>query len=481
MELRQSLKQISDVLWEIPKSFRKDMRVPARVYATKQMLESVMQDRSLEQLINVSTLPGIQRAALVMPDAHEGYGFPIGGVAATKYPDGVISPGGIGYDINCGVRLLKSSFHFNELEKFIEPISKELYNQVPSGVGRSGFLKLSNKQLDGVLKQGVEWVINEGYGDASDAEFIESNGCIPNAEPSEVSIEAKKRGSDQLGTMGAGNHFVEIDRVANIFDENIAASYGLFKDQIVILIHTGSRGLGHQVATDHIRIMMKVMAQYGIQLPDRELACVPLSSPEGKSYFGAMASAANFAFSNRQLITWEVRNAWNKVLGKDAGHLSILYDVAHNIAKIEEYEIDGVKMKLIVHRKGATRSFGPGNEELPDSYRSSGQPVLIPGSMGTSSYVLAGSQGSMEQSFGSTCHGAGRAMSRHAARKKVQGEKLRRDLYNEGIIVQAGSIRGIAEEAPIAYKDVDSVVDVVDRAGIAKKVAQLKPLAVIKG
>jgi tRNA-splicing ligase RtcB len=481
MELRQALKQISEVLWEIPKSFRSDMRVPARVYATKKMLESVMQDRSLEQLVNVSTLPGIQRAALVMPDAHEGYGFPIGGVAATKYPDGVISPGGIGYDINCGVRLLKSSYHFKELEKFIEPLSKEMYNQVPSGVGRSGFLKLSNKQLDGVLKQGVEWMIIEGYGYDSDAEFIESNGCIPKAEPSEVSNEAMKRGSDQLGTMGAGNHFVEIDRVAQIFDENIAASYGLFKDQIVILIHTGSRGLGHQVATDYIRIMMMVMGRYGIELPDRELACVPLSSREGKRYFGAMASAANFAFSNRQLITWEIRNAWNKVLGKDAGQLSILYDVAHNIAKIEEYDIDGEKMKLIVHRKGATRSFGPGNEELPAAYRVSGQPVLIPGSMGTSSYVLAGSQGSMEQSFGSTCHGAGRQMSRHAARKKVQGEKLRRDLYNEGIVVQAGSIRGIAEEAPIAYKDVESVVDVVDRAGLAKKVAQLKPLAVIKG
>lgn len=481
MDLKSELKKISDIMWEIPVSYRHDMRVPARVYATSEMLDSIIQDHSLMQLVNVSTLPGIQNAALVMPDVHEGYGFPIGGVAATKYPDGVISPGGIGYDINCGVRLLKSKNTVKELYDYMEPLSKEVYRQVPSGVGRSGFLKLSAKELDMVLKDGVDWMLGEGYGEKRDRIYIESNGHLSNADPGAVSDHAKKRGNDQLGTMGAGNHFVEIDKVAKIFDTEIAEGYGLFENQIVVLIHTGSRGLGHQVATDYIKTMLNVLSKYNITLPDRELACVPFSSQEGKSYFGAMAAAANFAFANRQLITWEVREAWENVFGKNSSTLEILYDVAHNIAKIEEHVVNGERMKLIVHRKGATRAFGPGFSELPDSYKSAGQPVLIPGSMGTASYVLAGTQKSMEETFGSTCHGAGRQMSRHAARKKVQGERLREELYEQGIIVQAGSIRGIAEEAPIAYKDVHSVVDVVDRAGIAKKVAELKPLAVVKG
>ncbi|MGH2575316.1 MAG: RtcB family protein, partial [Ignavibacteria bacterium] len=464
MSIKSELKKISEILWEIPVSYRNDMRVPARVYSTAEMLESVIQDRSLEQLVNVSTLPGIVKNALVMPDVHEGYGFPIGGVAATEFPDGVISPGGIGYDINCGVRLLKSDNTANELINFIEPLSKEVFRQVPSGVGRSGFLNLSIKELDGVLREGVKWVVNKGYGDEDDLTYIESNGQISDAEPSAVSNEAKKRGHDQLGTMGAGNHFVEIDRVTNIYDNEIAESYGLFKNQLVFLIHTGSRGLGHQVATDYIRTMLKVMHEFQINIPDRELACVPFSSSEGRAYFRAMACAANFAFSNRQIITWEIRQAWEKVLGSKAGRLKILYDVAHNIAKIEEHNVNGKKMKLIVHRKGATRAFGPGNEELPEVFKKSGQPVLIPGSMGTASYVLAGTQMSMQESFGSTCHGAGRQMSRHAARKKVQGEQLRKELLKQGIIIQAGSMRGIAEEAPIAYKDVHSVVEVVHKA-----------------
>lgn len=481
MSIKTHLQQISEFIWEIPKSLRPDMRVPARIFATREMLDSIIQDRSLEQLVNVTTLPGIQRCALVMPDVHEGYGFPIGGVAATKYPDGVISPGGIGYDINCGVRLLKSSHTVQDLSKYIEPLSKEIFHQVPSGVGRSGFLKLSNPELVDVLERGVQSVIENGYGVMEDLQYIESNGKIPGADPSAVSFEAKKRGHDQLGTMGGGNHFVELDRVSKIFDEKIAAAYGLYQDQIVFLIHTGSRGLGHQVATDYIRNMLKVQSQYKITLPDRELACVPFSSPEGRAYFGAMAAAANFAFSNRQLITWEVRKAWGKVLGGGAEPLQILYDVAHNIAKIENHRANGDIKKLIVHRKGATRAFGPGNDELPEKYKTSGQPVLIPGSMGTSSYVLAGTDKSMTESFGSTCHGAGRQMSRHAARKKIQGDQLQRQLHEQGIIIQAGSMRGLAEEAPFAYKDVDSVVDVVDRIGIARKVAQLKPLAVIKG
>jgi tRNA-splicing ligase RtcB len=479
--MKQALNKISEIQWEIPKSFRNDMRVPARIYASESMLEGIGQDRSLNQLVNVCSLPGIQKAALVMPDVHEGYGFPIGGVAATIFPDGAISPGGIGYDINCGVRLLTSNKTVKDIYSYIEPLSKEVYRQVPSGVGKSGFLKLGFKELDKVLTKGVRWAVEEGYANEADVEYIESNGTIPGADPDAVSGHAKERGSDQLGTMGAGNHFVEIDKVVKIFDDEIANAYNLFQNQIVILIHTGSRGLGHQVATDYIKIMLRAMQEYGISLPDRELACVPFSSKEGKEYFGAMGAAANFAFTNRQLITWEVREAWNNILGKNGGELDILYDVAHNIAKIEEHVINGEKTKLIVHRKGATRAFAPGNEELPEKYKVSGQPVLIPGSMGTASYVLAGTQKSMDESFGSTCHGAGRQMSRHAARKKVQGDKLRLDLLEKGIVVQAGSIRGIAEEAPVAYKDVHTVVDVVDKAGIAKKVAELKPLAVIKG
>jgi tRNA-splicing ligase RtcB (3'-phosphate/5'-hydroxy nucleic acid ligase) len=479
MEIKNKLKKISDVIWEIPGSFRNDMRVPARIYASGEMLDMIMQDRSIEQLINVTTLPGIQHAALVMPDVHEGYGFPIGGVAATLYPDGVISPGGIGYDINCGVRLLRSQNSFQETSHLIGQLSKEIFKEVPCGVGKGGFLDLSNKELDKVMTKGAKWGVENGYGKEDDVNYIESNGCIPGADPSAVSDHAKKRGADQLGTMGAGNHFVEVDRVEKIFDEDAAQAYGLFKEQIVILIHTGSRGLGHQVATDYIKLMLGVMSRYNIQLPDRELACVPFSSSEGKNYFSAMASAANFAFANRQLITQEVRNAYKKVFG-NSGELNILYDVAHNIAKIEKHLIDGELKKLIVHRKGATRAFGPDSADIPAVYKNIGQPVLIPGSMGTASYVLAGTARS-EESFGSTCHGAGRQMSRHAARKKIDVNRLRKELLDEGIIIQAGSIRGIAEEAPAAYKDVHSVVDVVDRAGIAKKVAQLKPLAVIKG
>ncbi|MFI5144605.1 MAG: RtcB family protein [Ignavibacteria bacterium] len=477
----QLLKKITDYLWEIPVSARSDMKVPGLVYTTEAMIDSISQDRSLQQLINVSCLPGIQKAAMVMPDVHEGYGFPIGGVAATLYPDGVISPGGIGYDINCGVRLLKSEVGVKEIYERIESLSKEIYRNVPSGVGKSGPVKLNNKELDKILENGVRQVIENGYGESSDAELIESSGCIPGADASAVSSHAKERGHDQLGTMGAGNHFVEVDKVTDIYDETIANTFGLFHNQIVILIHTGSRGLGHQVATDYIKVMMSSMGKYNISVPDRELACVPFSSKEGQEYFSAMAAAANFAFSNRQMITSEVRDAWKNIFGKSNGELKILYDVCHNIAKIEEHEINGKQVKLIVHRKGATRAFGPMNEDLPPVYKESGQPVIIPGSMGTASYVLAGTNESMKQSFGSTCHGAGRALSRHAARKKVQGEKLRMDLLEKGIIIQAGSIKGIAEEAPVAYKDVDMVVDIVDKAGIAKKVAKLKPLAVIKG
>lgn len=477
-----NLIKISDYLREIPKSYRSDMRVPARIYATEKMFDEISRDRSLEQLINVATLPEIQKYAIVMPDAHEGYGFPIGGVAATKWPDGVISPGGIGYDINCGIRLLKSNLKFSDVEPHLDKLAKALYKEIPSGVGRGGQIELGRSDFDAVLKNGVSWAIENGYGKEDDKNHIESFGALANADPSAVSDHAKNRGKDQLGTLGAGNHFIEVDRVDQIFDEEIAREFGLFPDQIVVLIHTGSRGLGHQVATDYIRIMLKEMPKYGIQLPDRELACLPFLSPTGASYFNAMAAAANFAWTNRQIMTWETRKVWENVFGEAGGELNILYDVAHNIAKIEEHEVGGGKMaKVIVHRKGATRAFGPGSPELAEEYKKTGQPVIIPGSMGTASYVLVGTQEGMKQSFGTSCHGAGRRMSRHAAKREVRGEKLRDELEAQGIHIQAGSLSGLAEEAPIAYKNIDDVVEVVHNASIARKVARLKPIAVIKG
>ena len=478
---KSNLKKLEDYLWEIPLGFRPDMKVPARIYALEKLLDAILDDRSLEQLINVACLPGIVQAAMVMPDVHEGYGFPIGGVAATRYPDGVISPGGIGYDINCGVRLLVSDLTYGEVRTKMEALSKELYRQVPSGMGHGGEIKLSLTEIDKVLKKGARWAVEEGYGTPEDLEYMESNGCLPNADPDKVSTQAKKRGHDQLGTIGAGNHFVEVDRVSDIFDEAAAAAFGLRPNQMVILIHTGSRGLGHQVATDHLRVMMNAMPKYDIQLPDRELACVPLSSPEGQDYYQAMCAAANFAWCNRQAITAQCRTAWKNTFGKSGGKLRLLYDVAHNIAKIEEHMVEGERLKVIVHRKGATRAFGPHFGELPEAYRHIGQPVLIPGSMGTASYVLAGTDESMASSFGSTCHGAGRRLSRTKAKKHVDGKELIAQLKEKGIHIQAGSIRGVAEEAPLAYKDVNLVVETVHLAGIAKKVAKLRPVAVIKG
>lgn len=473
--------KINDYLWEIPQSYRSDMRVPARFYATEDMLEEILNDRSIGQLVNVATLPGILKSALAMPDIHEGYGFPIGGVAAVEYPDGLISPGGIGYDINCGVRLLKSSLTYEEIEPHLESLSREIFHRVPSGVGRGGEIKLNAQEFDRVLLEGLGWAVKENYATEEDRSRVESFGVLENADLAEVSSHAKKRGNDQLGTLGAGNHFVEVERVDELFDEKSAKAFGLFKNQVVLLVHTGSRGFGHQVATDHIRTMMKAMPKYNINLPDRELAGVPFSSPEGTSYFNAMAAAANFAWTNRQIITWEVRNAWSKELGNAGGELSTVYDVAHNMAKIEDHEIDGKKRKVIVHRKGATRAFGPGHEELPQEYQSIGQPVFIPGSMGTASYVLVGTKQGMKESFGSSCHGAGRRMSRHEAKRTIHGKELRDKLIARGIHVQAGSRSGLAEEAPEAYKDVEKVVNVVAGAGIANKVARLRPIAVIKG
>lgn len=464
---RSALKKISPGIWEIPQTYRKDMRVPARVYATEAMLGLISQDRSLEQLINVATLPGIEKCALAMPDVHEGYGFPVGGVAAFDYETGIISPGGIGYDINCGVRLLRSSLTKTDVEKHLSDIGKTIFAEVPSGVGRGGMLALKGKDLDAVLLRGAKRMLELGYAFEEDLDCIESGGRLESADASCVSEQAKARGSDQLGTMGAGNHFVEVEYISAIMDEAEASRLGLHKNQVCVMIHTGSRGLGHQVATDYIRQMNQAMPRFGISLPDRELACAPFNSAEGQQYWKAMSAAANFAWANRQLITWEVRQAWVEVFGEAEG-LSLVYDVAHNIAKIEEYEAGGVRKKFIVHRKGATRAFP-------------GQPVLIPGSMGTGSYVLVGQEYAMSETFGSSCHGAGRTMSRTKARKQTNAQELRKQLAEQGIVVNSGSREGLTEEAPSAYKDIDEVVGVIDESGIAKKVARLRPLAVIKG
>ncbi|MDO6602256.1 RtcB family protein [Arenibacter palladensis] len=478
---KQDIIKKEDFLWEIPQTFRPQMLVPARVIASETLLDAIMEDRSLVQLVNVASLPGIIGASLVMPDVHEGYGFPIGGVAATLYPNGAISPGGIGYDINCGVRLLTSQQNAEEIKFKLEELSKEMYAQIPSGMGKGGQINLNPKEMDEVLTKGAQWAVDNGYADKEDLAYMESNGRLDNADPVMVSEMAKKRGSDQLGTIGSGNHFVEVDYVEEIYDPIPAEAYGLSEGQVVVLIHTGSRGLGHQVATDYIREIMAAMPNYGIKVPDRELACVPFNSQEGEKYFKAMCAAANFAWCNREIISWEVRKAWKNVFGTDVDPLKLMYDVAHNIAKIETHQVDGEKLKVLVHRKGATRAFGPGFEDLPQRYKSVGQPVIIPGSMGTSSYILAGANRSEEISFGSCCHGAGRKLSRTAAKKQVNAPVLKEKLKEMGIYVQAGSFKGIAEEAPIAYKDVDEVVETIQNSGIAKKVAKLRPMAVVKG
>ena len=465
---KSALTQIRKGLWEIPRSYRPDMRMAARIYANDALLDAMLGDRSLEQLVNVATLPGIVGYALAMPDAHEGYGFPVGGVAAFDAGEGIVSPGGIGYDINCGVRLLRANVSIQDIRPHLRKLGHTLYKAIPSGLGGSGPLPLSTRELDRVLSAGVIRLGELGYAQPEDLRHIESGGHLNEADPAQVSDHAKQRGADQLGTMGSGNHFVEVGYVERVFDTDAARKMGLTEGQVTVLIHSGSRGLGHQVATDYIRSMMDTLVQYGLSLPDRELSCAPIGSPEGGAYLAAMSAAANFAWANRQMITWEVRGAWQTVMGAQGGNLSILYDVAHNIAKRETCTIDGKPRDVVVHRKGATRAF-------PD------QPVLIPGSMGTASYVLLGQEGALRESFGSSCHGAGRRMSRTKAKKLFPAHELRESLENQGIYVDTGSLRDLPEEAPDAYKDVDSVVDVVHAAGIAKKVARLRPAVVIKG
>lgn len=479
----ENLVQISETEWEIPTYFRHDMRVPVRLFATRELLEQIINDKSLEQAVNAATLPGLVGHVIVMPDMHQGYGFPIGGVAATEYPHGVISPGAIGYDINCGVRLLASSIEFTSAQSELDRLATLLNKYCPSGVGKEGAIKLSMKELDQVLQDGSRWALKNGYATAADLARTEEMGSLEGADPNKVSERAKTRGREQIGSVGAGNHFVEVDVVDQIFDEEAANTMGLYPGCLTLQIHCGSRGLGHQVCTDYVQSFQSAVHKYGIELPDRELVCAPMDSPEGKAYMAAMRAAANFAFANRQLLAHSARRAFEETFAPRtrSWHLHQVYDIAHNMGKLETHEIDGRQVKVCVHRKGATRAFGPGSPGLPPEYRKIGQPVIIPGSMGTASWVLVGTEDSMSRSFGSSCHGAGRVMSRSKAKKEVQGDVLRRDLEKQGIRVRAGSMPGLAEEAPSAYKDVDMVVETVSDAGIAKKVARLRPVAVIKG
>jgi tRNA-splicing ligase RtcB len=479
----KDFRQIDEFVYEIPRTYRDDMQVPARFYADAALLEGVKDDRSLEQLVNTATLPGAVKYALAMPDIHQGYGFPIGGVVATQLPDGVISPGGVGYDINCGVRLLATHLEGKEIALHLDDLTSALYANCPSGVGKGGSIKLKSGELDQLLESGSKWALKRGLASESDLEKTEESGFLAGADAGKVSHRAKERGRGQVGTLGAGNHFIEIDVIDEVPDEGVARRLGLIKGQIVVQIHCGSRGLGHQVCGDYVKRFQKAIRQYGYNLPDRELVCAPLSSPEGQDYLAAMKAAANYAFANRQVLAGHIRRSFEQVLAGRVSnhHIYQIYDIAHNMAKVETHEVDGKKVKLCVHRKGATRAFGPGSPELPAAYRGVGQPVLVPGSMGTASWVLVGTQAAMTRTFGSTCHGAGRTMSRKKAKKSVHGPGLRNELEAAGIHIRAGSLSGLAEEAPIAYKDVNRVVDVVHGAGIAKKVARLKPIAVIKG
>lgn len=479
----ENLVQISETEWEIPTYIRHDMRVPVKIFATRELLEQIINDRSLEQAINAATLPGLVGHVIVMPDIHQGYGFPIGGVAATEYPHGVISPGAIGYDINCGVRLLASSIDFDSARGEMDRLATLLNKYCPSGVGKEGAVKLNVKELDQVLRDGSRWALKNGYATEADLARTEESGSLDGADPNKVSDRAKERGREQIGSVGAGNHFVEVDVVDQVFNEEAANAMGLYRDCLVLQIHCGSRGLGHQVCTDYVQSFQSAVHKYGIDLPDRELVCAPMDSPEGKAYMAAMRAAANFAFANRQLLAHSARRAFEETFAPKTHnwHLHQVYDIAHNMGKLETHEVDGRKITVCVHRKGATRAFGPGSPGLPPEYKKIGQPVIIPGSMGTASWVLVGTADSMTRSFGSSCHGAGRVMSRSRAKKEVQGDSLRRELENQGIKVRAGSLPGLAEEAPSAYKDVDMVVETVSEAGIAKKVARLRPVAVVKG
>ncbi|MEE9515113.1 MAG: RtcB family protein [Candidatus Brocadiales bacterium] len=460
------------------------MRVDGIIYANEKIIKDIKKDESLRQVANVATLPGIVRASLAMPDIHEGYGFPIGGVAAFDDKTGVISPGGVGYDINCGVRVMRSNLRQEEISGLIEKLVDTLFRNIPAGVGsRRKDLKLGHAELESVLNKGARWAVSKGYGSQKDLDHIEEGGCIKGADPAHVSQKALERGRAQVGTLGSGNHFVEVDVISEVYDEQLARGLGLEQGGIAIQVHTGSRGLGYQVCDDFIAVMIQAARKYGIDLPDRQLCCAPLDSDEGGRYFAAMACAANFAFANRQMITHWVRESFSRVLGRSTEELGLdlIYDVCHNIAKFEDHVVDGKSRRLCVHRKGATRALPPGHPQTPEAYKTTGQPVLIPGDMGRYSYILVGTEAASAETFASSCHGAGRQMSRTKASRTVKGKNIVKVMQELGVVVRASGWRTLAEEIPEAYKDVTEVVDVVHNAGIARKVVQLRPLGVIKG
>lgn len=478
----ERLKRIDENRLEVPSDYKSGMRTKGIIYVDS-VLEKELESESIEQVANVATLPGIVGASMAMPDIHTGYGFPIGGVAAFDIKEGIISPGGVGYDINCGVRLLRSNFKKDIVIPKLKELIEALYNEIPSGVGSKGKLRLGPDDEEKLLLRGARWAVEKGMGDASDLEKIESGGCLEGADPSIISQKAYERGRSQQGTLGSGNHFLEVQYVDEIYDEKIANALGLFKNQITVMIHSGSRGFGHQVCTDFLEVMSKAAVKYNIVLPDKELACAPFNSSEAQDYFAAMKAAANYAWANRQCLMHWTREVFMSIFNVSPLELgmTLIYDVAHNIAKVEEHIVNGKKRKLVVHRKGATRAFSPNHPELPAVYRNLGQPVLIPGDMGRASFVLIGTEKAMKETFGSTCHGAGRLMSRHQAIRQAKGRAIWREMEDRGIIVKAAGRETLAEEMSEAYKDISNVVDVVHNAGISLKVAKLRPLGVIKG
>ncbi len=483
MSVLDEVERLDEFRWRIPRSSHPGMRVPGVVFASRELLEQAALDRALEQVANVAFLPGIVGASLAMPDIHWGYGFPIGGVAAMDRAEGVVSPGGVGYDISCGVRLVRTNLTREEVRPRLDGLAQELVRLIPKGLGTKGRLGLNRRELELLLQRGVPQLIAYDVGWEEDLEHIEERGAYAGADPGKVSERAFERGAGQVGTLGSGNHFLEVQAVETVYDAETAAGFGLAEGQVVVMIHSGSRGLGHQVATDYIKVMDRVVQRERIALPDRQLVCAPVESREGGDYLAAMACAANFALCNREAMTHFTRKAFAAVFGASPRELgmSLLYDVSHNLAKPERHEVEGREREVVVHRKGATRAFAPGRPEVPEAYRALGQPVLIPGDMGRYSFVLAGVASGMNRSFGSTCHGAGRRMSRHQAKRTVRGEELKRRLTSQGIVVKAGRLQELSEEAPEAYKDVEQIVEVCEGAGLSKKVAKLVPLAVLKG
>ncbi len=481
---KEIVKKIDDYRWEIPVSYKTGMAVPGLIFASRSMLEHIWEEHAFEQVANVAFLPGIVGYSLAMPDIHWGYGFPIGGVAATRLRDGVVSPGGVGFDINCGVRLVRTNLTEEEVRPKIEELVNQLFIDIPSGLGSEGKIRVREKELEEVMVNGSRWAIEKGYGLPEDSIVTEESGTMKGADPDRVGAKARKRGIPQLGTLGSGNHFLEVGVVDELYNAEAAKVMGIEAlGQVLLLIHTGSRGFGHQVCTDYVALLEEAVKSYGISLPDRQLACAPIDSAEGRDYLAAMACAANYAWANRQFILHWARESFSKVFGKSQEELGMrqIYDVCHNIAKIEEYTVNGKREKLCVHRKGATRAFPAGHPAVPEIYRGIGQPVLIPGDMGRYSFVALGTEGAMRETFGSTCHGAGRVQSRAAAKRSLRGADVARGLAERGITVRAGSLSSLAEEASEAYKDVSEVVDITDKAGISLKVARSRPIGVVKG